>query len=316
MRSKSVRVLVTGGAGFVGSHLVERLLAKDLEVTVIDDFSTGQPENLRTCIEKADCRLIKGDIRDSRTIREALKDIDVIFHEAALVNIQQSVNVPSLANEINVNGTLNLLEASLKCSVRRFVFASSAAVYGEQQKLPIKEGAALHPISPYAASKIAAESYLKAFNKTYGLETVCLRYFNIYGPRQAGGTYAGAITEFMKNLRRNRQPTIYGDGEQTRDFINVKDVVEANVLAMERNCSYEVFNVGTGTPITINELLKTLQTIFGKAHIKPKYAPARQFDIRNSYADISKIISILGFKPTVPLAQGLQWLAKPQGQAV
>lgn len=229
----------------------------------------------------------------------------MVFHEAAFVGGPQSVDSPVVTNAINVDGTLNLLEASRKSSVERIILASTAAVYGEQKTMPIREDAILHPTSPYAASKIAAELYAKFYNEAFGLETVCLRYFNVYGPRQARGPYASAITAFVDNLMHDSPPVIYGDGGQTRDFINIKDVVEANMLAAERECAGEILNVATGSGLTIRNLLMTLQSIMGKNHVKPVYADRRQSDVYNSCGDIEKARETLNFEPKVSIQQGL-----------
>jgi len=305
MKFKYGSALVTGGAGFIGSHIVDRLLDNDFDVKVLDDLSTGQLENVVAYKKESNFHFVKGDIRNWETVKRAVKDVDVVFHEAAFIGIPQSVDNPQLTNDVNVNGTLNLLEASLKFNVNRFIYASSTAVYGEQKTLPIKEDAIVHPDSPYAISKLAAELYSETYYKTYGLETVRLRYFNVYGPRQMYGPYAAVVTAFVNNLMMDKAPTIYGDGEQTRDFINVKDVVDANMLAMEKKCAGELFNVATGSQLTINKLLKTLQTVTKKTQIKPVYAKPRTSDIRNSCGDISKAKEILGFKPRVSLKDGL-----------
>lgn len=305
MKFKYSSAVVTGGAGFIGSHIVDKLLESGFEVTVIDNLSTGQFENIVNHKGKEGFRFIKGDIRDPEKVKKAVKNIEVVFHEAAFVGGSQSVDKPLLSNDVNVNGTLNLLEASSKFNVDRFIYASSAAVYGEQETLPIKEDAIPHPNSPYAVSKLATEFYAEAYHKTYGLETVCLRYFNVYGPRQMYGPYAAVITAFVDHLMRDKAPTIYGDGEQTRDFINVSDVAEANMLAMEENCAGEIFNVATGSSLTINRLFKILQKLMGKSQIKPVYAEPRPADISNSYGDNGKAKEILGFNPKVSLEEGL-----------
>ncbi len=305
MKFKYGSALVTGGAGFIGSHIVDRLLDNDFDVKVIDDLSTGQLENVVAYKEESNFHFVRGDIRNWETVKRAVKDVDVVFHEAAFIGIPQSVDNPQLTNDVNVNGTLNLLEASLKFNVNRFIYASSTAVYGEQKTLPIKEDAIVHPDSPYAVSKLAAELYVETYYKTYGLETVRLRYFNVYGPRQMYGPYAAVITAFVNNLMMDKPPTIYGDGEQTRDFINVKDVVDANMLAMEKKCAGELFNVATGSQLTINKLLNTLQTVTNKTEIQPVYAEPRSPDIRNSCGDMGKANRILGFKPKVSLKKGL-----------
>lgn len=305
MKPKYTRVLVTGGAGFIGSHLVDRLLKNGLDVKVIDDLSSGRLDNIQSHVGKSNFCFIKGDVRKRGTVKEALKDVEVVFHAAAFVSVIQSINNPFITNEVNICGTLNLLEESLRSNVKRFILSSSAAVYGQQDKLPVKEDAPLHPDSPYAISKLAAELYAETYCRNYGLETVCLRYFNVYGPRQANGPYAAVITSFMDALARKIPPTIYGDGEQTRDFINVRDVVDANMLAMGKKCAGEILNVATGSALAINDLLKKLQIIIGGDEIVPIHEAPRAFEIRHSTADIRKAREVLGFKPKVSIEEGL-----------
>lgn len=297
--------LVTGGAGFIGSHVVDRLLRENFHVKVIDDLSTGRLENIQTHLNDKNFLFVRGDIRDSETVRKALRDIDVVFHEAAFIGGPQSIERPMFTNAVNVDGTLNLLEASRECEIKRFVLASSASVYGEQKVMPVKENVALHPTSPYAVSKMATELYAEFYYQTFGLETVCLRYFNVYGPRQACGPYAAVITAFVDSLLHEKPPIIYGDGEQTRDFINVKDVVEANMLAANEKCAGEIFNVASGSRVTINGLMKNLQVVMGKNHVKPLYAGRRQSDVYDSCGDIAKAREILRFEPKVTIKQGL-----------
>jgi UDP-glucose 4-epimerase len=297
--------LVTGGAGFIGSHIADRLLQEQFEVTVLDDLSIGKIENVKAHIGKSNFHFIDGDIRTLEVVKRAVENVEVIFHEAAFVGVTESINKPLITNEINVNGTINLLEASRQEKVECLILASSAAVYGEPRKMPIKEETATFPNSPYAVSKLAAEFYARAYCQTYGLRTSCLRYFNVYGPRQAYGPYAGVITAFVNDLTENRPPTIHGDGKQTRDFVNIMDVVQANMLAMEKNRN-EVFNVATGSSVTINDLLKTIKKVLGKNGVEPIYVATRTKDICRSCGDISKISEILGFKPEIPLERGLK----------
>jgi nucleoside-diphosphate-sugar epimerase len=306
--SKNATFLVTGGAGFIGSHIVDRLVQSGFQVRVIDNLSNGRLENVKVHQGKDNFFFIKGDIREMQFVKNAVKDVDVVFHEAALVGGPQSIEDPVLTNDINVNGTLNLLEASAKSDVRRFVLASSAAVYGPQEVIPIKEDSIPHPSSPYAVSKLTAELYAEAYHKNYGLETVCLRYFNVYGPRQMYGPYAAVITAFLTELIKGRAPTIYGDGIQTRDFVNVKDVVDANMLATEKNCAGEIINVAAGSAVNINSLFKILRTITGKSHVEPIYNKQRPFDVRQSCGDITRAYEILGFRSKVSLKEGLQEL--------
>jgi len=299
------RALVTGGAGFIGSHIVERLLKEDFHVTVLDNLSAGRLNNIKTHSTNKNFVFVKGDIRDNQTVEKALRNVDVVFHEAAFVGGPQSVKKPLVTNAINIDGTLNLLEASREHEVERVVLASSAAVYGDQETVPIKEDAVLHPASPYAVSKRATELYAEFYYKTLGLETVCLRYFNVYGPRQARGPPAAAITAFVESLMYDMPPIIYGDGEQTRDFIYVEDVVEASMLAMEKKCAGEVLNVATGSQVTINRLLEVLQNVMNKEHIKPVYADKRRSDLCRSCGDTTNVRRILNFRPKISIRQGL-----------
>jgi UDP-glucose 4-epimerase len=295
---------VTGGAGFVGSHIVDQLIENDLEVTVIDDLSTGSFDNIVAHQRRKNFHFVNGDIRNRETIEKVFPDVEVVFHEAAFVGVPQSVKAPLLTNDVNVNGTLNLLEAAVKYDVKCFIYASSAAVYGEQGAIPIREDAIPILDSPYAASKLAAESFTLAYCKTYRLSSTCLRYFNVYGPRQSG-FYGAALTAFVDRLVKDKPPVIYGDGKQTRDFVNIKDVVDANILAMQKCCCGEVFNIASGSSRTINSFLKILQNTMNKNQIKPVHVSPRVSDIRQSCADISKAKRILGFSPKVTIQKGL-----------
>jgi dTDP-glucose 4,6-dehydratase len=302
-------ILVTGGAGFIGSHLVDRLLGEGFRVRVIDDLSTGDKKNLAQHHNKKSFQFIEGDIRNFDLVKNAVKGVDAVFHEAALVSVTRSVENPILSNEVNVTGTVNLLKACIDAHVKRFVFASSCAVYGDSQTLPSHENLIPMPLSPYAVSKVAAENYLKVFHEVYGLETVSLRYFNVYGPRQKYGPYSGVIPIFINRLMETKAPIIFGDGEQTRDFVNVKDVVEANMLALtKQNAAGEIFNISTVEATTINKLLKNIQKIMGKTDLEPVYKEPRQGDVRHSYADISKAKKSLAYEPQTHLDEGLKEL--------
>ena len=299
-------VLVTGGAGFIGSHIVDRMLSDGFEVTVIDNLSTGRLENVAHHQGKKDFQFIKGDIRNFDLVKSTLQDVDAVFHEAALVGMTCSVEDPVLANEVNVTGTLNLLKASVDSDVKRFVYASSAAVYGKTEALLHHENLTPQPISPYGASKLAAENYVRVFSDVYGLETVCLRYFNVYGPRQTYGPYSGVITIFISRLLSNQPPIIYGDGEQKRDFIDVLDVVDANMLGLiKKDVVGQVFNVATGVATTVNQLANVLQEIMGKTSLKPIYMNKRLGEIRHSCANVSKARRLLGFDSKISLIDGL-----------
>jgi len=304
-------ILVTGGAGFIGSHIVDRLLQEGLTVRVLDNLSNGDKKNLAQHQNKKSFQFIEGDVRNFDSVKKAVEGVDAVVHEAALVSVTRSVEDPRLSNEINVTGTVNLLKASVDAHVKRFILASSCAVYGDTETLPNHENLAPKPLSPYAADKLAAETYAKVFHDVYGLETVSLRYFNVYGPRQKYGPYSGVISIFINRLQENKPPLIVGDGTQTRDFVNVDDVVEANINALSKPMAAgEVFNVSTGEATTINKLAETIQQIMGKIDLKPVHAEPRPGDIMHSYGDITKAERKLEYKPRVPLEKGLSELVK------
>jgi len=311
-------ICVTGGAGFIGSHLVDRLLDENFEVIAIDNLSNGKLENIKHNLDKENFRLMKCDIADLKSVKHSIEGVDAIFHEAALTSVEMSIRRPILTNNINVTGTLNLLEAALASKVKRFVFASSVAVYGDVCP-PQKEDMPTRPISPYAVSKLAAENYVKVFHDVYGLETVCLRYFNVYGPRQRGdSSYGGVITKFIQRLLRNESLLIYGDGNQSRDFIHVQDVVEANMLALENEeADGEILNVGTGKSTSINELARMLLELMNKNCGKIVHARAKRGDIRYSCADTTKAKKIIGLNPKYTLEDELrklvEWHTKIKG---
>jgi len=298
----------------MGSHIVDRLLREGFEVTVLDNLSTGRLENIAHHQGRKGLHFIKDDIRNIDVVRNIIKDVDVVFHEAALTSVP-SENI-ALMNEVNVTGTLILLEACLDSGVKRFIFASSASVYGENETLPKHEDLPTRPVSAYGVSKLAAENYVQVFHKVYGLETVCLRYFNVYGARQTYGPYSGVITIFINRLLNNQPPIIYGDGKQTRDFLSVRDAVDASMLALlKKRAGGRIFNIGTGVATTINRLAEMLQEIMDKRDLKPIYASPRLGDIKHSCADISKARKILEYKPKFSLWEGLaqlvEWYAKP-----
>jgi nucleoside-diphosphate-sugar epimerase len=306
------KVLVTGGAGFIGSHIVDRLLSDGYDVIVLDDLSSGSLDNVAHHIGQKEFRLVKGDVRDAKLVREVLKGVDAVFHEAAFVSVTLSVKDPVVANDVNVAGTLNVLKASADLGVKRFVFASSAAVYGETSTPLKSEDMASTPLSPYGVSKLAAESYVRSFYRTYGLETVSLRYFNVYGPRQSFDldcAYGGVISIFLNRILRGMSPIVYGDGEQTRDFVYVKDAVEANMLALRGNDAVgETFNIGTGKRITVNKVAQLLKRMTSKENLENVYSDSRLGDVRHGYADISKAMRILNYEPKFSIEQGLEEL--------
>jgi nucleoside-diphosphate-sugar epimerase len=307
MVPKNSRILVTGGAGFIGSHIVDKLI--DADVTVLDNLDTGQMENIAQHKQNRSFHFVKGDIRNFNLVKKLVKDMDAVFNLAAIASVQRSVEDPVLVNDVNVKGTLNLLKASLDSDVKRFIQVSSAAVYGDAQTLPVREDFNPMPLSPYAVSKLAAENYALVFNQIYGLETVCLRYFNVYGPRQAYNDYSGAITIFVNEILGNRPPKIFGDGEQTRDFVFVEDVLSATMLALtEKNAVGEIFNIASGKATTINKIVQILQKIMSKKNLKPVHEKPREGDIRHSYASIEKARTLLGYEPMFSLEKGLKEL--------
>jgi UDP-glucose 4-epimerase len=306
---KYQRILVTGGAGFIGSHIVDKLMEDGYVVTVLDNLHTGSMENIDRHTNKRNLGFINGDIRDIDLVKKVLKEVDVVFHEAALASVTLSVKDPILTDQINVEGTLSLLKASCDQNVKRFIYASSAAVYGKTKSPCKKEDDHLSPTSPYGVSKLAAENYVQVFQRLYGIETVCLRYFNVYGPRQrvdVHGSYGGVISIFINRILNNMPPTINGDGEQTRDFVYIDDVVKANMLAMNtEKGTGEAFNIATGKGASINKVAETLKHIMNKTELKDVHTEPRPTDIKHGYADISKARKILGYEPQFSIEQGL-----------
>ena len=301
------KVLVTGGAGFIGSHTVDRLVKEGYEVRVLDDLTTGKLENIQGHLSSGKVELVKGDIRDLSTVKESLENIDTVIHFAALVSIPLSLKNPNLTFDINLLGTLNLLRSSVEKNINKFVFISSCAVCGDPKFLPVTEETPANPISPYAESKLIGERYCQGFSERELLKTVILRFFNVYGPRQGMNDYSGVITRFV-NLAKNKSSlTIYGDGLQTRDFVNVADIAEAVLASTKSSCASGVFNVGSGKPTTINELAKTILQLTG-TDVEIQHKECRGGDIRDSYADISKAKKLLGFEPKISLKEGLKVL--------
>ncbi len=299
------KYLVTGGAGFIGSHLVESLVTQGQDVRVLDNFLTGKRENLADFIDDID--LIEGDIRDFSTCERALDGVDFVLHQAALPSVPRSIADPVLTNAINVVGTLNLLAASKEAKVKKFVFASSSSVYGDDPNLPKREGTEGFPLSPYAVTKLVGEKYMRVFSEIYGLGTVSLRYFNIFGPRQdPDSQYAAVIPNFITSMERGESPRIFGDGEQSRDFTYVANVVKANILALEsEEISGEVLNIACGDRITINILCEKIR-LFIQKDIDPVHGKSRPGDILHSFADIAKAKKMLKYEPTVSFDDGLR----------
>lgn len=300
-----MRALVTGGAGFIGSHIAARLRAADIEVVAFDDLSTGKRENLAGI----DARLVVGDVRDRAALGAAMEGCDLVYHEAAVVSVPKSVEDPQLSHDVNIQGTLNVLHEARAKKVRRVVFAGSAAVYGEEPTLPKHEGMLPAPISPYGVEKITGELYLKAWPQLYGVETVTLRYFNVFGPRQdPTSPYSGVISIFVERALGGRPITVFGDGLQTRDFVFVGDVAEANFLAGTLpGVSGATFNVARGEQTTLLELLAMLGRVTGRT-LSPTHAAARGGDIRLSVADVSAAKRALGWTAKVGVEEGLRRL--------
>ena len=299
------RYVVTGGAGFIGSHIVEELLLRNEKVAIIDNFSTGKPENVKPFEGKAE--IIDTDLADAKNLAQIIKDADYVIHQAAIPSVPKSIIDPVKSHHANVNGTLQLLVACREAGVKRVVYASSSSLYGDSPTLPKHEGMMPNPLSPYGAQKLFAEMYCQVFTKAYGLETVSLRYFNVFGPRQdATSQYSGVLALFIPAVLQGRRPTIYGDGEQSRDFTYVKNVVEANLLACKApGVGGQVFNVACGDRITVNSMLQQINKITGK-DISPVYAEARAGDIKHSQADVRLAKERIGYHAKVSFEEGLR----------
>lgn len=297
--------LVTGGAGFIGSNIVEELVRRGQKVAVLDSFITGKRENLKPFSGRIE--IIEGDIRDKNVLSRALKGIDYVIHQAALRSVPKSVDDPFTTNDINVFGTLNLLMEAKKAGVRRVVYASSSSVYGDAKHFPQRESDIASPISPYGVSKLAAENYCVTFAKTFGLETVSLRYFNVFGPRQnPESKYSAVIPAFLFKMAKGISPVVEWDGGQSRDFTYVANVVEANLRACTaKGVSGEVFNVACGTTTSVNDIVKELNKILG-TRIKAKYAPKRKGDVRKTRADVGKMKKLLGLRKIIGFEEGMK----------
>jgi UDP-glucose 4-epimerase len=309
MSTRIRRAVVTGGAGFIGSHIVDELIRRKVETYVVDDLSTGRLENLSQHHGNDLLHVMVGDGRRMDRLLADVDGIDVLFHEAAIANVLKSVREPMVVHDVNVNMTLEVMNFCLAKKIRRFVFASSAAVYGAIGDVKASEDLLCHPSSPYGASKMCMENYLHAYRNTYGLEPVMLRYFNVFGPRQAQSDYSGVITLFVNAVLRRQQVTVYGDGRQVRDFVNVKDIVQANMLAMEEDAAVgEVFNVASGRSTSILQLLEALKSMSDSRDVQHTFAPARPGDVRFGMSSIQKIERTLRYRPTVTIEKGLQEL--------
>lgn len=307
-------VLVTGGAGFIGSHLVRSLVGKGWDVVVLDDFSSGKMKNLERLKGSGGLKTVKGDIRDRKVVGEVLDGVEAVVHLAAFVDPAGSVEKPLETNDINVNGTLNVLDGCVKKGVGKFIFVSSAGVYGDGNPLPLRETCDLRPVSPYTASKISGEYYCKMFFDCYGVSSVILRFFNVYGPGQGANQYAGVITKFVNSGLRGEPLTIYRDGTQTRDFINVEDVVTALLKALDfKSSRTEVFNVCTGKPVSVNDLASLVREVLGKdlqvVHVEPRVG-----DVLHSYGDPAEARNVLGFEARTGFEKGLAEYVKSKSE--
>jgi UDP-glucose 4-epimerase len=296
--------LLTGGAGFIGSHIVDRLLADGYRVRVLDDFSTGRRENLP---DHDSLEVITGDVGDFPTVLAVTEGVTTVFHEAAIASVPKTIEDPLGSQRTNYLGTLNVLEAARRTGARRVVFASSAAVYGDLPGLPKREDMPVRPLSPYAVDKLASEHAMQVYHRLHGIETVCLRYFNVYGPRQdPSSPYSGVISIFAEKLSRGERPVIYGDGEQTRDFVYVSDVVEANILASRSTDAVgTIINIGTGITASVKHILQLIMCRYDAAD-RPCFADRRHGDIQDSCADINLAQALLGWKPDLELREGLK----------
>jgi UDP-glucose 4-epimerase len=302
------KVVVTGGAGFIGSHLTENLEARGYDVTVLDDLSTGKLENIAHLVNSNRIKFVQGSITDLPLLQELFRGIDFVFHEAALARVPRSINDPLTCNEVNITGTLKVLLAARDSGVKKVIYASSSSVYGDTDKLPETEDLPTNPLSPYALAKLAGEHYCSIFRQIYGFPTASLRYFNVYGTRlDPESQYATVIPIFIGRVARDLPPVIFGDGEQTRDFTYIEDVVQANIAAAE-NGAEGVYNIGSGGRVSINYLAESVISLMGKK-LKPQYEPPRAGDPKHTLADISRARSF-GYEPRWPLDDGLRELIR------
>jgi nucleoside-diphosphate-sugar epimerase len=298
--------LVTGGAGFIGSHIAAALSARGARVRVIDDLSTGHLENLESI--GGDCDFIHASLTSEAALARALEDVELVFHEAAIPSVPRSIENPRDTHTACVDATFSLLATAREKNVRRVVYAASSSAYGDQPTLPKQEEMLPDPLSPYAVAKLVGEYYAQVFTRVYGLETVSLRYFNVFGPRQdPSSQYSGVISRFISALLSGARPVIYGDGEQSRDFTYIENVVAANMRAAETEKGIgQVINIANGQRITLNQLLDELKSLTGKSEMQADYQPARSGDVRHSLADITRARELLGFEPRVQLREGLE----------
>ncbi len=304
--SLTSKILVTGGAGFIGSTLADELIRQGAKVTILDNLITGFRENLEEI--QGDFEFIEGDLNDDDTLTKSLKDVEVVFHQAALPSVPRSVENPVETHQACVNGTFNLLLKSKEDGVRRVIYAASSSAYGDQKTLPKVETMLPEPLSPYAAAKLMGEYYAQVFSRVYGLETICLRYFNVFGPRQnPSSMYSGVNSQFIDALMSDKTPIIFGDGEQSRDFTFVANVVDANIKAAQTSKGIgEIINTANGERITLNELLGVLKKITGREIVKADYQAERKGDVKHSQADNTRAKKWLGYEKLVGLEEGLR----------
>ncbi len=302
-----MRYLVTGGAGFIGSNIVRTLLSRGEEVRILDNFSTGKRDNILGMLSDQNLTLLEGDLRSFHIVRDAVKGVDFILHQGALPSVPRSVNDPITSNDVNILGTLNILEAAREFDVKRVVYASSSSVYGNSETLPKTEDMPIAPLSPYALSKYTAERYCQLYHTLYGLETVCLRYFNVFGPYQdPTSQYSAVIPKFVRLMAAGKQPLIFGDGEQSRDFTFVTNNVEANIVAANtEGVGGEVFNIACGDRYTLLELVQAINRILG-TNIEPILGEERKGEVKHSLAGIEKAKEMLGYTTQVSFYEGLE----------
>jgi UDP-glucose 4-epimerase len=304
--ARNCKAIVTGGAGFIGSHLAQELAKQGYQVVILDDLSTGKMENIQSLLNKDNVTFVRGSITELPLLQKPFDNVDYVFHQAALARVPFSIQNPLASHEANITGTLNVLVVAKEQGVKKVIYASSSSIYGDTPTLPKKEDMPPNPQSPYAVTKLAGEYYCRVFQEVYALPTVCLRYFNVYGPRQdPNSQYAAVIPKFIQQALNGKPPVIFGDGEQTRDFTFVQDVVEANILAAESNAT-GIFNIGKGERSSVNNLAELIIRLSGNGNtIKPVHVEPRAGDLEHSLADISKSSSF-GYEPKFSLEEGLK----------
>ena len=300
------KILVTGGAGFIGSNLTDELIKQGAKVVILDNLITGFRQNLEEI--NGDFDFVEGDINDDAKLKQAIKGVEIIFHQAALPSVPRSVENPNETHQACVNGTFNILSKAKEYGVKRVLYAASSSAYGDQETLPKVETMLPEPLSPYAAAKLMGEYYCQVFSKVYNLDTICLRYFNVFGPRQnPSSQYSGVISRFIDALMSGKTPVIYGDGEQTRDFTYIANVVNANIKAAQSSKGIgEVMNAANGDKVSLNELLEVLKKITGKDNVTADYQPARKGDVIHSQSDNRRAVEQIGYENLVGLEEGLK----------